>query len=232
MKEFIKRIPLVGPFLQRAVWALNASASGPEPFAGSAAYWETRYAAGGNSGAGSYALFAEFKAEILNRFVEQHGIQSVIEFGCGDGNQLRLANYPNYLGVDISHTAVEICRKKFASDPRKVFSVSDEYIGQKADLALSLDVIYHLVEDSVFDSYMETLFSASAMYLIIYASDTDDNTGTARHVFHRKLTQWITTRMPAWKLIEHIPNKYPYAGDHHTGSSADFFIYKKNEIPV
>lgn len=227
MKEFIKRIPLFGPFIQRTALALYASKAGSNTFAGSAAYWEARYAAGGNSGAGSYALFAEFKAEILNRFVEQHGIRSVIEFGCGDGNQLRLANYPGYIGVDVSSTAIEICRKAFASDGSKVFSVSNEYAGQKADLSLSLDVIYHLVEDLVFDSYMATLFNASNRYVIIYASDTDENVGTARHVVHRNFTRWVAARMPNWKLLDHIPNKYPYVGDHHTGSSADFFIYEK-----
>ena len=78
----------------------------PRHFPGSAAYWESRYAKGGSSGVGSYGRFAEFKAEVLNRFVATHSVQSVIEFGCGDGNQLALASYPWYLGYDVSATAV------------------------------------------------------------------------------------------------------------------------------
>ena len=54
-------------------------------------YWEARYAAGGNSGKGSGGVFAEFKAEIVNTFVREHDIASVIDFGCGDGAQLALA---------------------------------------------------------------------------------------------------------------------------------------------
>ena len=31
---------------------------------------------------------ANFKAEIINKLVEENGIDSVVEFGCGDGKQL------------------------------------------------------------------------------------------------------------------------------------------------
>ncbi|MDR2439202.1 MAG: class I SAM-dependent methyltransferase [Planctomycetaceae bacterium] len=82
-------------------------------FPGSKRYWDNRYCQGGNSGAGSYGRLAEFKAEILNKFVTENNINSVIEFGCGDGNQLMLANYPYYIGVDVSPKAIEICRELF-----------------------------------------------------------------------------------------------------------------------
>src|SRR5215207_6091130 len=59
-------------------------------FHGSEDYWITRYATGGNSGAGSYNKLAEYKAEVLNDFVKRHNVESVIEYGCGDGNQLKL----------------------------------------------------------------------------------------------------------------------------------------------
>ena len=46
-----------------------------------------------------------------------------MEFGCGDGNQLKLAQYPSYSGIDISETALTICRKSFANDTTKKFSL-------------------------------------------------------------------------------------------------------------
>src|SRR5437899_4317923 len=55
-----------------------------------------------NSGLGSYDKLAEFKAEVLNGFVKENTIKSVIEYGCGDGNQLKFAEYPSYLGFDVS----------------------------------------------------------------------------------------------------------------------------------
>ena len=38
---------------------------------GSRNYWENRYHAGGNSGAGSYNLLAKFKAEVINDYVRK-----------------------------------------------------------------------------------------------------------------------------------------------------------------
>jgi hypothetical protein len=60
-------------------------------FRDSQSYWEDRYVSGGTSGPGSYDAQAEYKADFLNRFVRENAIGSVIEFGCGDGNQLGLA---------------------------------------------------------------------------------------------------------------------------------------------
>lgn len=228
MKDIVKLIPVLGR-VQRMYWRFLARKRNPEPFPGSAEYWERRYSAGGNSGAGSYALFAEFKAEVLNGFVAKHKVKTVIEFGCGDGNQLILANYPAYLGLDISSTAITKCQAMFKTATNKSFSLMSDYNGQKADLALSLDVIYHLIEDNVFEHYMRTLFDAAIRYVIIYASDSDDNRGyEGTHVRHRKFTNWINKNLPNWELMERLPNRYPYQGDYLKGSFADFFIYRKS----
>ncbi len=153
---------------------------------------------------------------------------TVIEFGCGDGNQLSLATYPEYIGFDVSQTVIGECTKRFSSDNSKMFKLMKDYDGETADLSLSLDVIYHLIEDEIFESYMRTLFKASNQYVIVYASDSEDNEGLeGTHVRHRKFTKWIHDNLPQWKLIEHIPNRYPYAGDYRTGSFADFYIYVK-----
>jgi len=229
MKEFIKRIPVLGGVAKRIYWKLVAQKSNPTPFPGSAEYWEKRYAAGRNSGVGSYAQFAEFKAEVLNRFVATHHVRSVIEFGCGDGNQLSLAKYPKYIGFDVSATAISKCRGRFDQDVGKAFCLMSEYANQTAELALSLDTIYHLVEDDVFNRYMRTLFAAATRYVIIYSSDSDDDEGyeVSHHVRHRKFNRWIQHNLPNWKLVEHLPNRYPYRGDFRTGSFADFFIYEE-----
>jgi SAM-dependent methyltransferase len=201
----------------------------PQRFAGSADYWERRYAKGGSSGSGSYGRFAEFKADVLNGFVATHGVRSVIEFGCGDGNQLALARYPEYLGVDVSETVVAKCRKRFRRDAHKAFRPLSEYAGEQADLALSLDVVYHLVEDGVFERHLRMLFGAARNYAIVYSSDFDDEQRIdGVHVRHRRFTAWIRDNLPGWKLSQHVPNRYPYRGDFHEGSRADFFVYARS----
>ncbi len=188
-------------------------------FLGSGGYWEKRYLRGGNSGAGSYGVQAKFKAEMLNAFVVAHGINSVIEFGCGDGNQLKLANYPHYIGFDVSESAISLCRELFSSDPTKDFRLMKEYLGETADLALSLDVIYHLVEDNVFEEYMTILFNAAQRYVIVYSSNTDSQPWLQKpHVKHRKFTMWVSSKMPQWQQV-----------GFQEGHFADFYIFTKSE---
>ena len=228
IKGQIKRIPVLGSVAKQIYWKIKGNRSKPEHFPGSREYWEKRYASGGNSGVGSYNKFAEFKAEILNTFVVKHGVKSVIEFGCGDGNQLLLANYPAYIGLDVSPTVIGVCKARFLTDTKKTFKLMSEYSEETSDLSLSLDVIYHLVEDEIFENYIRALFKAANRYVIIYASDSEDNAGyEGTHVRHRKFTKWIKENVSNYKLIEHIPNKYPYEGDYTTGSFSDFYVYEK-----
>ena len=110
-------------------------------------YWEKRYFQGGDSGEGSYGKLAEFKAKIINSFVKENEIKTIIEWGCGDGNQLTYMNYPDYIGIDISETVVANCKNIFKNDRRKRFIHMDEYKSQSSELTLSLDVIFHLIEE-------------------------------------------------------------------------------------
>ncbi len=199
----------------------------------SSVYWEQRYLNKGSSGVGSYGKFAEFKAEIINNFLSTKEIHSAVEFGCGDGNQLSLLNYPNYIGIDVSKKAVEICRERFKNDSTKKFIFSKNNLDLTSkmdiicDLSLSLDVIFHLIEDKVFEEYMTRLFSASEKYVIIYSSNEDDMEKSSEHVKHRKFTNWIEENKKEWALISFIKNEYPYNGYYEETSFSDFFIYEK-----
>jgi len=224
-KKLIKSIPFFGSIATK-VYGLIKKRHRPSGFDSSRAYWERRYASGGSSGVGSYHHLAEFKAEVINKFVSDHQIKSVIEFGSGDGNQLTLANYPNYLGLDVSNTAILFCRERFQNDDTKRFCHLSEYNGETAELTLSLDVIYHLIEDTAYFEHMDKLFRAAERFVIIYANDTDETPeGTPPHVKFRKFTDWVAAYALDWQLLDHIPNRYPLIDSEKTGSFADFFIY-------
>ena len=90
-------------------------------FRGSAEYWERNYARDGTSGPGSYHAATEAKVAFLNDFVRAHEVRSVIEFGCGDGNQLALADFPRYIRRDVSRSAIELRKHRFAGDAAKSF---------------------------------------------------------------------------------------------------------------
>jgi SAM-dependent methyltransferase len=191
-------------------------------FTGSAGYWERRYVAGGTSGAGSYGEFGQAKADFLNGFVSEHRVQSVLEFGCGDGHVLELANYPSYVGLDVSRRAIAMCKQRFADDPAKSFFLYDgSYFVDRgeiftADLVLSLDVIYHLIETPVFETYMQHLFAAGQRYVMVYATN-EELPDTAPHVRHRHFSPWVDSNCPQWRLASVTPGP----------SLASFFIYER-----
>lgn len=191
----------------------------------SSKYWESRYLGGNNSGRGSYGELAAYKAEIINNFLTENNINNAIEFGCGDGNQLSLIHFKNYLGFDVSKTIIKKCKIKFKGDSSKSFKLLKFYANEKAELSLSLDVIFHLIEDDVFNEYMQRLFNASEKYVIIYSSNHDEK--MAIHVRHRNFTKWVEENRKDWQLEKHIVNIYPYDPINITGSPCDFFIYKK-----
>ena len=189
-------------------------------FPGSAVYWESRYLKNGSSGDGSYGDSAKYKADIINQFVKENNIASVIEFGCGDGNQLMQFEFPSYIGLDVSPTAVKKCRSLFEEDSSKFFYLYNQEDYRKnwkalnAELAMSLDVIYHLVEDDVYEQYMFDLFSSASRIVIIYAWDVEGE--NEYHLRHRKFSEWIERNTPGFQLIAHKKG---------TAAYCDFFIY-------
>lgn len=225
LKTAIRAIPLLGPFAAALARRVRTS-----KFNNSADYWERRYDGGGTSGAGSYNRLAEFKADFLNDFVARNKIGSVVEFGSGDGAQLELATYPCYTGVDISTTAITSTRRRFEADTSKAFLHSSEVpVGLTAELSLSLDVVYHLIEDETFDDHMRALFAAASRFVIIYSSNMEAPQ-PAPHVRHRRFTDWIALHQPEFVLKDRVANAYPFdEADPGNTSFADFYVFERSQ---
>lgn len=204
-------------------------------FPGSGAYWELNYADGGGSGPGSTGTLAEFKADVINDFVARNNVDSVVDFGCGDGQQLLLANYPRYLGLDVSPSVIQRCIGMFAGDNTKSFlqyvpgAFHDPAGFLTCDLALSLDVVYHLVEDEVYEQYLTDLFASAKRFVIIYGYDADDPKFIEPYSHPRKFTSWVDRNCPDWTLADVVRNRYPARSQGHGPSSwSDFFIFRKD----
>lgn len=203
----------------RQIWLNTTAASSTD-------YWDRRYAGGMNSGAGSYGKLAEFKARVLNDFVAENNVKSVLELGCGDGHQLSLAKYPRYLGLDVSAHAIDRCAQQFEGDETKSFLWYDpartiNLAGTvRADLTLSLDVIYHLFEDDIYERYLADLFSTAERFVIIYSSNREAPR-SARHVRHRKFAEDVEQRFPQFAMTNMLENP-------HEESFADFYFYARH----
>jgi len=194
----------------------------------SSSYWEERYRKGGNSGAGSYNELAAYKADFINNFIRANGLTRLFDFGSGDGNQAVYLQIENYLGVDVSKTAVAMCRDKFKADAKKKFviynpeSFKGELAAFKPQLSISMDVLYHLVEDEVFARYMADLFGTAGEHVIIYASNFDCKEKSLHHR-DRNFTPYVERTFPKWTLVKTETNP------HREKSIADFFVYSKKQ---
>lgn len=197
-------------------------------------FWEKRYLSGGNSGCGSYGNLALFKANIINEFIKNNNIDTIIDYGVGDGNQLKLIDTQNknYIGIDISHTILKKCKEIFIKDNTKIFLHTDDINDNlKANLVISCDVIYHLIEEKTYLEYMKNLFNMSTKYVIIYSKN--ENLNHVEHVKFRKFEDYIDNNCHKWSLINYIPNKYPQViigCNNENTSPSDFFIYKKDNV--
>ncbi len=189
----------------------------------SASYWDNRYLSGATSGAGSYGRLAEYKAAVINGVIEANSIAHVADFGCGDGHLLSLLRPPAYTGLDVSETVIARCTSRFPN--RAFLPMARAADLQPADLCLSIDVIFHLVEDDVFARYMDALFARASRLVLIYASNIDRD-WPSPHVRHRRFSDHVAKRFPGWQLRAHVPNPYPFdpARPDYT-SFADFFLY-------
>lgn len=200
----------------------------------SARYWTNRFETGGDSGAGSDGEIAEFKAEIVNGLVRSRQVSSVLELGVGDGKQLARAQYPAYLGIDVVPSVIARLLGEYAGDPAKRFYAVDAcepmVLDDSADLALSLDVIFHLVEDDVFETYMRRLFSAARRFVVVYSSNHNSNVPEQPpHIRHRRFTEWVERHAPSWQLEQRIPNRFPFEPSTGEGSFSDFYLFTKAE---
>lgn len=195
----------------------------------SSSYWDERYRTGGTSGAGSYGNLANFKAQVINEIILASKITSGLEFGCGDGNNLKLYNFTKYTGVDVSNKALEICRRKFEHDSSKRFIHYSESSSEKAEITLSMDVIFHLVEDQVFLDYMDRLFGCSQRFVLIYSSCVNYRPAE-QHVRHRNFLKLVADRYPEWQIVQVVPNKYPAKDitvQEDGFSFSDFYLFAK-----
>ena len=182
--------------------------------------WNNRYQNGGNSGSGSYNELYIFKRDIINDIINKNSIKSIIDFGCGDGNQIKEINAKNYIGIDIAKASIDICKMKYNNDSTKKFYTYNEIdtMNLQSDLTMSLDVLYHILEEECYVTYLKNLFSSSN-YVLIYSNNYNGHIDD--HMHTRKFTNDVENMFPNWDLHEKINQIYPKK------SSADFYLYKK-----
>ena len=168
---------------------------------------------------------ADFKAAFLNAFIRGNSIASVIAFGCGDGNLLSLLSVTDFTGVAGSPGILDRCRSRFAGRGYRFVDFDGLADVQMAELALSLDVIYHLAEDDVFEKYMRDVFMFATNFVIVYSSNHDGD-AEASQLRHRCVTDYVRRWFPDWSLLALVPNLYPFDPQSPEDTSfCDFLVF-------
>ncbi len=183
-------------------------------------YWNDRYKEGGNSGEGSYGVLASYKADFLNKFIIENNIQNVFEFGCGDGNNLQFYRCKNYVGFDVAATSIQLCIKKHEADPTKSFLLYNPsaFLNRhiQADLVLSLDVLYHIIDENEFVKSLDDIFSTSSKFVILYtniaAKPYDPSKGW--WVYYRDTFEYLK-KYTGFRIVETIQNPHTDLTDAH-----------------
>ena len=193
-------------------------------FGTSEAHWQRHYEHGGDSGPGSYGASANYKADLINQAIREHGIHSIIELGCGDGNQLGYLEIDQYIGLDISKVAIHRCVARYGDNAKRSFILYDQnYFHDplhvvSAECAISLDVIFHLVEDDVFARYVKNLFDCGRRFVMIYAWDFEQTHAGHVSVRQRKYSDYIAANISDFRVAWHVP---------HTDTFCDFYLYER-----
>jgi 2-polyprenyl-3-methyl-5-hydroxy-6-metoxy-1,4-benzoquinol methylase len=190
-------------------------------------YWDKNYKAGGTSGSGSYGILADFKAEVVNNLITKNQIQTVIEFGCGDGNQLSLMQYAKYLGLDVASSSIRLCTEKFKDDETKSFmlytpSAFTNRGFMQADMVICLDVLYHITDDADFMATLSDLFKASTNLVVLYTKLTTGNELQVIPTIKDRDIFGCLSKYSDFYVEAIIPQQYKNM------SSADFIILRKS----
>lgn len=180
-------------------------------------FWNKKYADGGISGQGSIGKYRTWKWMKIMQMIPD--LREVIDVGCGD---LRFWQHPiarefttrkgfTYLGIDISD---EIIARNQEIAPHLDFVCAPSHLdlGEKAQVVLALDLLFHIMDDGNFEETLEQLCKASKLWIVIYSwrknPFPDSNTDGVSQTF-RKLGDYRQIfESNEFRLKEYFPVPY------------------------
>ena len=106
---------------------------------------------GFGSGHGSLPSVTKGYRKLLEDFIRENNIKSVVDYGCGDWQFSRLVDWgdASYTGVDVVPSVVEENTAKYGSDKITFKAIKPGAKPPKADLLIVKDVLQHLPNATV-----------------------------------------------------------------------------------
>ncbi len=187
-------------------------------------YWNKRYEAG-TTFAGSTGRLLDFKFGTVQGIVNEYGIKSVVDLGCGFPAVLAALDVDKYMGVEISDYALSEL-EEHASDTKAFKDLDDLKKADAADMAVSLDVI-QFVPDDEFHAHLDLLFTMGKKYVLIYAPNQPGTGLTlAEHMYFREFLPYVKEKYGK-EPAKIISNDYPADYRNQRGTSfSSFYLFE------
>ena len=163
-----------------------------------ATYWERRYCkTKRGSGPGSRGERVRQRAEFINWLVAEYHVTRLVDLGCGDGCLASRIRVQRYIGLDVSRRAIEVCEKKMPSHQQRWILYDGWFLPllPPAELALSIDVIFHLTDDALYRRHLEFIFGLAPLVCI---HSTNYEQAGYPHVLHREFLPDVPV---GWTLL-------------------------------
>lgn len=202
----------------------------------SATYWEQRHAERRGhwraNGPGSRGRLLSYKVALVQALVDETRAHSLLDLGCGDAQLGARVNVDHYLGVDVSPTAAEAARARLGMRGRggtvEVLTLAQlpPAIGM-VDVAISMDVVFHLLEDEAYHDHLQRLFDVAKRAVGIYSTVTESP--VFGHVRHRAVERDVAAlSWLDWECIHRGPPPWPKdeAVNPEHGSDCWWLVYK------
>lgn len=193
-----------------------------------AAYWDWRHATQGESldgvgqiGLGHAANLVDYneKWRQLAAVLDRCGVDPMgraLDAGCGTGfltERLRLRGHL-VAGVDFSHEALMLARSLLGGGvPLQLQPIDQPMSGAPFDLALCVDVLFHIVDDGLWRTTVANLATSveshGALLIQEHLNDGSEDAG-ASHVRWRSLDDYRHI-LAGWDLLEHHTYVLPQA---------------------
>ena len=168
----------------------------------------------GGSGPGSKERTTREYRACIERIICENDTKTILDYGCGDGVLASLTDFGNrdYIGVDVSETAVNLARRNNAGRPNmQFFHIEDPFSApwKAYDMVLIKDVFQHLSFASI-KRVMDTL--KECRHLLITNDKPSDKTGYDiqdggwRPLVVHGLPVLDFESSPLWKQTVHVDN--------------------------
>lgn len=120
---------------------------------------------GGSGGGSSPENTVEYRA-LLQKFLKDYNIKSVVDYGCGNWSFSHLIDWTGieYLGIDIVNSVVERNNILFGSDHVYFMNYMDP---TKADLLILKDVLQHWSNESIHYFFEDLEYAHDFKFILI-----------------------------------------------------------------